>query len=499
MAIRAAAKSDEVDALLAAAETLTMNQWIIVHKRFGRLRPVEWRKLNDVLFVEGDAWDPYAGLSERAQERLSQELRSQVGRVSEIAARLPTKVSGDAGFGAKMEIALGRLVYLVKTREYIRSAKGQQAVAVVDGLFEGLFGGAANQDDADDQDRSQAVAPMKRTPDARTLAHSDRVDPLLAKAEALTVKEWRIVRERFDQLRPHEWRKLNDALFEDGDASDPYRGLSAAVEQRLSDELDSQIDHVFRIVERLPPRLAGDPEFRVKMEVALGRLVYVARKREHIQSPKGKHAAAIVDGLFDGLLTGVTNQDDPNDQDRTTGLYSLGGALALRRKPRSHPVSAAYGAAVAIWDRIESHLQSRRDERKLTHGEHLFRELFFRLDGEVQNGGLEAYLENSAGDSAEMARAYLAEISAWSTLEALDLIADQFPDGVIPAARGRRVRLLEKVELASLDFSNPVGAATDLYLKAQLTLYERLLDYVEDHPEDFERPDAAEIRQLAEG
>lgn len=33
-------------------------------------------------------------------------------------------------------------------------------------------------------------------------------------------------------------------------------------------------------------------------------------------------------------------------------------------------------------------------------------------------------------------------------------------------------------------------------MKAQLTRYERRLDYVEAHPEDFKRPDLAEIREL---
>jgi Domain of unknown function (DUF4375) len=329
------------------------------------------------------------------------------------------------------------------------------------------------------------------------LAHSDVVDELLAKAESLTRAQWRIAHERFDRLRPAEWRKLNDVLFDEGGTANPYKGLSEAAERRLDDELDGQINRVSEIVERLPSKVAGDTEFRIKMEVALGRLVYVTAKREYIRTPKGKRAAAVVDGLFDGLLATAPDEQS-EEQDRTTGLYTLHGALALRRKPRSHPVSPAYGACVAIWERIESHLHTPRDERRLTHGEQLFHELFFHLDGEVQNGGLEVYLENSAGDRAEMARAYLAEIGAWATLEALDLVAELFPDGVVPTARRQRVSILEKAEAARVDFANPVGEATDLYMKAQLTLYERLMDYVAEHPEDFARPDAAEIGELAQ-
>jgi hypothetical protein len=336
-----------------------------------------------------------------------------------------------------------------------------------------------------------------RTTDIRAAAKSAEVDALLTAAESLTMEQWRIVHARFDELRPAEWRKLNDVLFAEGDAWDPYAGLSEAAENRLSDELRRQIGRVSEIASRLPAKVPGDADFRTKMEVALGRLVYLVKTREYVRSPKGKQAVAVVDGLFDGLLTAVAVEES-EEQDRTTGLYTLHGALALRSKPRSHPVSPSYGACVAIWNRIESHLQTPRDERRLTHGEQLFHELFFRLDAEVQNGGLEVYLESSAGDHAEMACAYLAEIGAWATLEALDLVAEQFPDAVIPTARRRRITLLEKAEAARADFANPIGEATDVYMKAQMSLYERLMDYVAEHREDFAHPDAAEIRALGQ-
>ena len=55
-----------------------------------------------------------------------------------------------------------------------------------------------------------------------------------------------------------------------------------------------------------------------------------------------------------------------------------------------------------------------------------------------------------------------------------------------------------QAEARRTDFANPVGEATDVYVKSQLSLYERLMDYVAEHRDDFARFDAAEIRELGQ-
>jgi len=282
-----------------------------------------------------------------------------------------------------------------------------------------------------------------------------------------------------------EWARINAILLDAADGSDPFEGLSGKAYDRMMAELGRRMEQTSRISERLPRRAANDANYREKLHFATGRLVWLVRKREHIRTEKGQRAVAIVDALFAGILPGT--EDSSTDPVPSDGAQQsrTGSVRRQKRTLRAPYLSREYRKLVAIWDRLEPRLHTRAGERGLTHGERLVHELFFRLDSEVQNGGVEQYLYNSAGDGAERAKVYLAEIGAWPTLEALDQASALFPDGVIPTNRRRRVKLLEKMEADREDFSNPLGEATARYAYAQPELYTRILTFANTHPDDF--------------
>jgi hypothetical protein len=331
---------------------------------------------------------------------------------------------------------------------------------------------------------------MKRHTQADSLriARSAAVDALLDRLEQLSARDWRTVHERFIQHSDAEWTKINAVLLAAGAEEDPYEGLSEQASERMSEELSRQIGRVKRVAEQVLERAAGDSHYRSKLEFAIGRLAWLERKRDYIRSEKGKRAVAVVDGLFEGLLPGVPEGvRESRAAERTRSTLHARTARASSGRGR-RPVSATYDRLVTVWDGIEPRLLARGGERRLTHGERLVHELFFRLDSEVRNGGVEQYLSNAAGDGAERAKAYLAEIGAWPTLEVLDEVSALFPRGEIPANRRRRVRLLDKMESAREDFSNPLGEADERYAHAQEELYARILDYVKAYANDFASP-----------
>jgi hypothetical protein len=340
---------------------------------------------------------------------------------------------------------------------------------------------------------------MKK-PSITSLANTAAIDALLDALETLTLRDWMTVHKRMKRLSNPQWKKLTQFMVDLGMETNPWRGLTKTQEDRLHNEYRRQNERARAISTRLPTRAGGDREFADKMEFAILRRMAALGQREQLeQSATGRRALEHVTGLFEGLLPATADEaGDPLAADTATGLYTLAGALALHRTAKDHPVSPTYAALVAIWDRIESHLQTPADERRLTHGERLFHELFLHLDGEYQNGGLRQYLENSAGDQGEHARAYLAEIGAWPTLAVLDDISAIFPGGVIPRSRARRTAVLEAADAAAGDFGDPLGDADYRYGKVQGELYKRLVDYVEAHQADFARPGAKAINRFSE-
>jgi hypothetical protein len=322
----------------------------------------------------------------------------------------------------------------------------------------------------------------------RRLARSAEADALLAKLEQLSAKDWRTVYERFSRMRMAEWGKIHEALLDAADGWDPFKGLPKPAHERMSEELRRQVNRTTQIAERLPEASAGEPQYRAKLHFAMGRLLWLLKTRESIHSEKGRRAAAIVDSLFEGVLPDASEGGHRTNPERRPDASAPTGGARSRRRPHEHSVPPFYRELVAVWDGIEPLMQTRAGEQRLSHGQRLVHELFFRLDSEVRNGGVEQYLYNSAGDRAESAKAYLAEIEAWPTLTVLDEVSALFPGGAIPTNRRRRVALLEQAERLRNDFSNPLGEATERYAQAQRELYGRIMAYVRHHPADFDRP-----------
>jgi hypothetical protein len=165
---------------------------------------------------------------------------------------------------------------------------------------------------------------------------------------------------------------------------------------------------------------------------------------------------------------------------------SLAEAIGLRHAP---DVDAPdYAAALAIWKRIESRFKKPSDFERLTRGEKLFHELFFALDGEVENGGLHQYLLNSSGDDAERVKTHLREIGATPTLDALEAVSQFFPAGIIPSSRRERQAALSAAEEDVDAFEEAFEQADAVYARAAPSLYERLMDYVAAHSAEFSEP-----------
>jgi hypothetical protein len=164
---------------------------------------------------------------------------------------------------------------------------------------------------------------------------------------------------------------------------------------------------------------------------------------------------------------------------------TLADAIALRH---GGGTNSDYEAALAISDRIKSRFKRASDFAKLSAGEQLFHELFFGLDGEVENGGLHQYLSNSSGDDAERVREHLARIGARDTLAALDRVRVLFDGDAFPENRQQRTAALRAAEQERDEFGELFEAADHAYARAAPDLHCRLMDYVESHQPEFALP-----------
>jgi len=166
-------------------------------------------------------------------------------------------------------------------------------------------------------------------------------------------------------------------------------------------------------------------------------------------------------------------------------VSTLAEAIALRD---SVGAGSDYQAALVIGERIKSRFKRVSDFATLSPGEQLFHELFFGLEGEVENGGLHQYLSNSSGDDAERARGHLATIGAMHTLAALDRVRVCFQGGPFPKVRKERIDALRIAEEELDDFDELFERADDAYARAAPDLHRRLMDYVESHQAEFALP-----------
>jgi len=170
-------------------------------------------------------------------------------------------------------------------------------------------------------------------------------------------------------------------------------------------------------------------------------------------------------------------------------VHSLEGALELvtsaDRVARGAPVEHA--ALYAIWERIDSRIQELDDDvDALNPRERAFHMLFFVLDGEVDNGGLEQFFFNSSGDNVEAVLDSLVSVGAERTLAVLRSAVEAFPGSVVPRDIEKRREALasDRSKLpANLD------ALTKDYYGVRGELYPLLMRLVLEHRSDFALPD----------
>lgn len=68
------------------------------------------------------------------------------------------------------------------------------------------------------------------------------------------------------------------------------------------------------------------------------------------------------------------------------------------------------------------------------------------MDGEVSNGGLIQFIENSSGDNFEETLKALNEIKATEYVKILESIKTLFPNGYLPKDTGERRKLIDELD-----------------------------------------------------
>ena len=124
---------------------------------------------------------------------------------------------------------------------------------------------------------------------------------------------------------------------------------------------------------------------------------------------------------------------------------------------------------------------------RLRYGERLVWHINW-LVWEVNNGGFDQFLTNSAGDHTQETIAFLGDIGAKKTQELLQRVAKIFPNGIVPRDREGRCKML-------FDWEDREGEEKreQLFSKLDDDFYAReenlaalTVAYIRQHPDDFQ-------------
>jgi hypothetical protein len=152
----------------------------------------------------------------------------------------------------------------------------------------------------------------------------------------------------------------------------------------------------------------------------------------------------------------------------------------LLRKESEFDVYALLGAIeVLVGSKIRQGLQISFAERMVF--------AFTWLAREVQNGGFHQFFVNSAGDFWKDVLDGLVAIGDEDGLKLFRRVLSIFPDSSPPDDRDNRLDQLEQLEEQDEDkvwdhFKN----VTDDYFRTPFPKWERVLDYVKTHPDQFD-------------
>lgn len=348
------------------------------------------------------------------------------------------------------------------------------------------------------------------------------VSAFLDAVEGMGSAQWHALHDRFEELGPAKARKLSATINSDWLHLASWPEVKTIPEETaLRDAMRSHWPRLGDAIQKARMQFMVDPAVGGLLNRATDAKVKTIWFRANLESTEqGRRALALVATLFDGLLPDVEETRRSGAEDaaaqrlpveraaapivRSTRVrtaprsaaermpaldaepprvHTFDEALALRTAKIRHPVSPSYSVLLALSERIFS-LAGQR----LTHGERLFATLFDEMNAEWENGGLEQYLTNASGATAEHARAYLAEIGAWGVLAILDEAAWRFYDGSIPRAESARNRRLENVLMSDDDANRWLDMADRRWRSVQAELYDRLVDYAAAHRADFARP-----------
>ena len=105
-----------------------------------------------------------------------------------------------------------------------------------------------------------------------------------------------------------------------------------------------------------------------------------------------------------------------------------------------------------------------------------------QLEHEVNNGGIDQFFVNFAGDNAEETINALKEIRSVKFLRILETAVQQFPDAKPPKDRDERLEVMEGIE----EKAGPVwNALDDEFYKYEEDIYGLLIGYIQKNIIDF--------------
>ena len=138
---------------------------------------------------------------------------------------------------------------------------------------------------------------------------------------------------------------------------------------------------------------------------------------------------------------------------------------------------------IAISDYINNISNYGENLGKLTKPQKYF--LFIDdLEGEVNNGGFNQYYFNSSGANSLEVIDALNAIGAFKTSLIVKKANEQFPGGVAPKDRKKRITLESEIE----DKANPVWEKCDEdFFKYEDNIDELLIKYVKEHKSEFRK------------
>ena len=131
--------------------------------------------------------------------------------------------------------------------------------------------------------------------------------------------------------------------------------------------------------------------------------------------------------------------------------------------------------------RIRARFKKPADFARLTPSEQLIFRLAVVFDGEMRNGGIDQYLRNQSGDTAQEVATDLQRINATRALKILQAAAEWFPGARIPTDQDERFDYLIAAEKRDPEaFAEKGDALSRQYLVAANELYRQLSAFIRE-------------------